>query len=86
LDFIIANLNMTLKGWFTYFRHCHPNVFRDLDGYIRGRLRSILRKRSRRRGRGRGRDHQLWPNAYFQAHRLFSLKDAHAVYCQSCPR
>ena len=86
LEFIIARLNTTLRGWFTYFRHCHPNVFRDLDGYIRGRLGSILRKRSRRRGRGRGRDHQRWPNAYFRVQGLFSLKDAHAAYCQSCFR
>jgi len=83
---IAASLKPTLQGWFGYFRHCHPNVFRDLDGYIRGRLRSILRKRSRRRGRGRGRDHHRWPNAFFKAQGLFSLKEAHAVFCQSCLR
>jgi RNA-directed DNA polymerase len=86
LPCLMAQLKPTLRGWFTYFRHCHPNVFRDLDSYIRGRLRSILRKRCRRRGRARGKDHQRWPNSFFRAHGFFSLKDAHAAFCQSCPR
>jgi hypothetical protein len=40
LPLLCASLNVTLRGWFTYFRHCHWTVFRDLDGYIRGRLRA----------------------------------------------
>ena len=35
------------------------------------------------KGRGRGTDHQRWPNAYFTAAGLFSLKQAHAVACRS---
>jgi RNA-directed DNA polymerase len=86
LPFIIHQVNQTLSGWFTYFRHCNQTVFQDLDGWIRMRLRSILRKRHGRRGRGRGKDHQRWPNRFFQVHRLFNLKAAHVSYSQSCFR
>lgn len=86
LSSIVASLTPTLRGWFTYFRHCHPKVYRDLDGWIRMRLRSILRRRQGRPGRGRGADQQRWPNAYFEQHGLFSLQAAHVRYCQSCRR
>ncbi|HQT95686.1 MAG TPA: group II intron reverse transcriptase/maturase [Thermoanaerobaculaceae bacterium] len=86
LPFTCARLSSQLRGWFTYFRHCHWSVFRDLDGWIRGRLRSILRKRSGRRGRGCGTDHQRWPNAYFDTHGLYSLNAAHACFVQSSVR
>jgi RNA-directed DNA polymerase len=86
LRFLCARLSSQLRGWFTYFRHCQWSVFRSLDGWIRGRLRSILRKRCRRRGRGRGRDHQRWPNAFFEQHGLFSLLQAHVNFVQSSPR
>jgi RNA-directed DNA polymerase len=81
-----VRLSEQLRGWFTYFRHCHWSVFRDLDGWIRGRLRSILRKRSKRRGRGRGRDHQRWPNAFFDEQGLYSLNAAHVCFVQSSRR
>ncbi len=80
---IIGRLNATLQGWFGYFRHCFWNVYTDLDSWIRGRLRSILRKRAGRKGRGRGADHQRWPNAYFADHGLFSLQMAHGRLNQS---
>ncbi len=83
LKWIIGSLNKTLQGWFGYFRHCHGNVFTGLDGYIRGRLRSILRKRAGRRGRGRGTDHQRWRNAYFADQGLYSLHGAHGRLHQS---
>lgn len=86
LLFVCARLSCRLQGWFTYFRHCHWSVFRDLDGWIRGRLRSILRKRGKRRGRARGTDHQRWPNAYFDEHGLYSLNAAHIRYVQSSTR
>lgn len=86
LSCIIAEVNLTLRGWFEYFKHSHAWTFSTLDGWIRMRLRSILRKRSKRRGRGRGSDHQKWPNAFFAKHGLFSLKDAHALACQSSTR
>ena len=76
LSAIIADINQTLRGWYEYFKHSHPWIFGSLDGWIRMRLRSILRRRKRRKGRGRGRDHQRYPNAYFREAGLFSLKDA----------
>ena len=56
---------------------------RNLDGYVRGRLRSILRRRSKRKGRAKGRDNSRWPNTYFTTAGLFSLKQAHAAACRS---
>ena len=83
LQAIIADVNRTLAGWLEYFKHSHRNIFPDLDGWTRMRLRSILRKRSKRRGRGRGRDHQRWPNAFFCEQGLFSLATARAEASQS---
>jgi RNA-directed DNA polymerase len=83
---IINDLTPTLRGWFGYFKHSHWTTFRNLDGWIRMRLRSLLRKRMRKKGRGRGSDHQRWPNAFFARHGLYSLKTAHALACQSSLR
>jgi RNA-directed DNA polymerase len=83
---IIGSLNRTLRGWFAYFQHHRGWHFRILDGWIRGRLRSILRKRSKRRGRGRGLDHHRWPNAFFAEHGLFSLAEAHVLARRSSRR
>jgi len=79
LGSIIVDLNRTLKGWFGYFKRCHHTVFSGLDGWIRRRLRSVLRKRTKRKGISRhGADETRWPNAYFAEQGLFSLKAAHA--------
>ena len=86
LEAIIGSLNPTLRGWFEYFKHSYKTTFPYLDGWIRMRLRSILRKRQGRKGRGRGSDHQRWPNAFFAEHGLYSLKAAHALACQSSQR
>ena len=79
LTVIIATLNPILRGWFEYFKHSHRWTFETLDGWIRMRLRSILRQRLGLHGRGRGMDHQRWPNRFFEAQGLFSLKAAHAL-------
>ena len=60
---ICEELNRTLRGWFEYFKHSQATAFETVDGYVRGRLRSILRQRAGRRGKGHGRSHQKWPNA-----------------------
>jgi len=78
LSIIIGNVNPTLRGWYEYFQHAHRNTFPGIDGWVRMRLRSILRKRRGRKGRGRGSDHQRWPNAYFEQQGLFSLTAARA--------
>jgi RNA-directed DNA polymerase len=83
LQAIIEDVNRTTRGWFEYFKHSHRTTFTGIDGWVRMRLRSILRQRSGRRGRGRGMDHQRWTNAYFAAQGLFSLVSAHATASQS---
>ena len=83
---IITDLNRTLRGWFAYYQHSHRYTFSTLDGWIRMRLRSILRRRAHRKGRGRGLDHHRWPNAFFAAHGLFSLVTTHTQACQSSSR
>ena len=86
LAVIIADVNTTLRGWFGYFKHCNRWTFPAIDGWVRRRLRSILRKRSKRRGISRGRDHNRWPNRYFRDHGFFSLEDAHRTLLQSSSR
>jgi RNA-directed DNA polymerase len=83
LTWIVGTLNATLQGWFGFFRHCQRTVYVSLDRWIRGRLRSILRKRAGRHGRGRGADHQRWPNLYFADLGLYSLCGAHGRLHQS---
>ena len=79
LHSILADLNQTLRGWFGYFQHSCHTTFTAVDSWVRGRLRSLLRKRAGRRGRGRGRDHQRWPKAFFAAQGYFSLEAAAAT-------
>ena len=80
---ICSDVNLTLKGWFEYFKHGAPHVFESIDGYERGRLRSILRRQTKRKGRARGVDQHRWPNTYFSAVGLFSLRQAYAAACRS---
>ena len=70
---IHTRLNRRFNGWINYFGGGVRNVYEELDQWIRGRLRSILRKRDGRKGRGRGRDHNRYPNAYFAERGLISL-------------
>jgi RNA-directed DNA polymerase len=83
LDEIISRLNLSLTGWFGYFKHCRKCVFKDIDGWVRMRLRSILRKRQGRRGRAKGDDNHRWRNKFFVENGLFSLSSAHLKICQS---
>jgi RNA-directed DNA polymerase len=87
LQCLVTRINRALRGWFEYFKHSsYANVFQDLDGWLRKRLRSILRKRSGRRGCGQGKDHQRWPNRFFAEQGLLSLATAHASAVQSSRR
>jgi RNA-directed DNA polymerase len=82
---IIAELNPTLKGWFEYFKHAHKYTFSSCDGFVRRRLRSILRRRNKRPS-GTGRcllDHTRWPNKYFAELGLFTMHEAHNLARQS---
>jgi len=73
LNTIVEEINPIIMGWFGYFKNCHKQTFKDVDGWIRGRFRGILRKRRGGKGRGRGSDHKLWTNHYFDTLGLVNL-------------
>ena len=74
---IIADLTPTIRGWYGYFKHAGRRVFPRLDGFIRRRLRAILRKQDKRPGLGRCHaDQRRWPNAYFAGLGLFTMTEA----------
>ncbi len=74
---IIDDLSPLIRGWWGYFKHAHRYTFSPLDGFIRRRLRAILRKQEKRPGRGRCyADHKRWPNAYFANLGLFTMVQA----------
>jgi hypothetical protein len=73
---IVAALNRTLPSWFGDFKHVKASELGGIDGWIRMRWRSILRKRRGLQGRGSRIDHQRWPNRYFKKLGLFCLLDA----------
>ena len=78
LDAIITDVNRTLRGWFEYFQHSIGNVFPEVDGFTRRRLRSMLEKRRGYTRQGLGQAHQRWPNAWFAQQGLLSLAAEHA--------
>lgn len=86
LNQIVVEINPVIRGWFEYFKHSIPNVLENLDGWIRMRLRSILRMRNGGKGRGRGLDHLKWRNIYFEELGLFSMTTARALIVQSRKR
>jgi len=86
LDATITELNGVLRGWYAYYKHSTRRTFEMVDGWVRMRLRSILRRRDGRTGPGRGYDHRRWPNAFFARRRLFSLKTAYEQERQSSLR
>lgn len=84
LEQVIARLNPMLKGWFAYFQHADRRTFPRLDGWVRRRLRALLRKQQKRPGHGICKaDHRRWPNAFFAQRGLFTLKEAYAMASQS---
>lgn len=76
MEAIIGHLNPILRGWFEYFKHSNRCTLMAIDGWVRGRLRSILRKRNKGKGKGRGKDHFKWPNKHFAKLGLFTLETA----------
>jgi RNA-directed DNA polymerase len=84
IEEIISDLNPIIKGWFGYFKHAHHYTFGSLDGFIRRRLRAVLRKHQKRPGSGRtGKDHRQWPNAFFAERGLFTMHEAYVLARQS---
>jgi RNA-directed DNA polymerase len=74
---VIDDLNPLLRGWFGYFKHAYPTTFIEVDGFVRRRLRALLRKQQKRPGAGHCHDdHKRWPNAFFARDGLFALHTA----------
>jgi RNA-directed DNA polymerase len=81
LSEIIAQANPILRGWHGYFRESHRTGLSGPDGWLRRRLRAMLRKREKRPGYGLSRaDSQRWPNRWFAAQGLFSLEHGSCTY------
>jgi RNA-directed DNA polymerase len=73
----IRRLNPMLVGWYGYFRYSFYNVFTEVDGLVRRRLRSILRKFAKRRGAARREDNTRYPNRLFHQMGLVSVSQRH---------
>lgn len=81
LNEIIAKANPILRGWHGYFRESHPTGLSSPDGWLRRRLRAMLRKREKRPGYGLSEaDSRRWPNRWFAAQGLFSLEHGSCAY------
>jgi RNA-directed DNA polymerase len=77
----IAQINPILRGWHGYFRQSHPTGLSGPDGWLRRRLRAMLRKREKRPGYGLSEaDSRRWPNRWFAAQGLFSLEHGSCAY------
>jgi RNA-directed DNA polymerase len=73
MERIIDDLNLTLRGWFEYFKHSAPGAFIKLDAFVRRRLRALLLKRHKVPRHGDGIANKRWPNAHFDELGLFCL-------------
>jgi hypothetical protein len=81
LSEIVAKANPILRGWYGYFRESHPTGLSGPDGWIRRRLRAMLRKREKRPGYGLSQaDSRRWPNRWFAGQGLFSLEYGSCTY------
>jgi RNA-directed DNA polymerase len=81
---IIEDLNPMLRGWFNYFKHAHSVAQLGIDGFVRRRLRAILRKQEKRPGMGKCfDDHLRWPNTFFATQGLFTITAARVLASQS---
>ena len=81
LSQIIGQVNPILRGWHNYFQHSLRTGLSGPDGWLRRRLRAMLRKREKRPGYGLSQaDHQHWPNHWFAEQGLFSLEHGSCNY------
>jgi RNA-directed DNA polymerase len=81
LGVIIAQVNPTLRGWWAYFRNSHRTGLSGPDGWLRRRLRALLRKREKRPGYGLSKaDSKQWPNRWFAERGLYSLEHGSCTY------
>jgi RNA-directed DNA polymerase len=70
---VISRLNPILRGWGNYFRTGNAAIrFNQIDGYVLGRLRGLMRKRY---GRNLRPGHwKTWTREWFEAHGLYRLR------------
>ena len=81
LGAIVAKANPILRGWHGYFRESHRTGLNGPDGWLRRRLRAMLRKREKRPGYGLSEaDSRRWPNRWFAAQGWFSLEHGTCAY------
>jgi RNA-directed DNA polymerase len=81
LSEIIAKVNPILRGWHGYFRESYRTGLSGPDGWLRRRLRALLRKREKRPGYGLSKaDSRRWPNRWFAEQGLFSLEHGSCAY------
>jgi RNA-directed DNA polymerase len=76
MEATIATINPILRGGYGYFKHICLEALDDIDGWVRERLRGILRHRQGRKGRVNQGSHFKWPNQTFHSLGLFCLKRA----------
>jgi RNA-directed DNA polymerase len=78
---IVAKANPTLRGWRAYFKDSIPSGLSGPDGWLRRRLRAMLRKQQKRPGYGLSQaDSRAWPNRWFAAQGLYSLLYGSCAY------
>jgi RNA-directed DNA polymerase len=82
LKVTIDRINPVLRGGFGYFKHASGGM-REIDGWVRERLRNILRHQHKRPGRSGRADWIRWPNAFFTGMGLYTLESAHRLARQS---
>lgn len=70
---VISLINPILRGWGNYFRTGNAAIrFNQIDGYVLGRLRGLMRKRY---GRNLRPGHwKTWTREWFEAHGLYRLR------------
>lgn len=39
---VVTDVNRTLRGWYGHFQHSKANVFLEVDGHVRRRLRRLV--------------------------------------------
>jgi RNA-directed DNA polymerase len=83
---IVYELNQRLRGWGRYFCRSSYGRLAMYDGWIRMRLRHILKRRAGGRGMAKGMDLARWPNTYFAQLGLISLDQFHKLLRRSACR
>jgi len=83
---VVKRVNVSLRGWFEYFKHCSRGAFKAQDSWVRARLRAILEKRTHHRSRGHGTAHFRWTNEYFHQLGLFCMEQQRLLLLQSACR